>query len=266
MFSKKNIRNAGRYVYKKTGYKNPMKKGVLSSSRILKQLPKLATDVLRLKSMVNAEKKRLEVNPTSTFNVAQVNGNNSGHFLIDLTPNVSQGIGFNNKIGNSIKWHSSFLDMQFSTQNANISGQTLKIEIVKVVGQPFTTVSDVLGRYIEPTAFIGGGTIYDLHSPRDPDYFKNYVVLHRRYVKIPEDSISSQMQVKRIQIGLKLKNHHVRTNDNDPTLTMGQVFMIITADQGNFSTSTASTLAVPTQAVSTGVDIRYQFVHYFYDN
>lgn len=256
-YVKKVAKKVGRAVkrryFKGKGYSRP-------------RIANMVRDINVLKSMVNAEKKRLEVNPSTTFNVAQVNGNTSGHYLLDLTPNVVQGTGFNQKTGNSFKWHSSFLDMQFSAQNGNISGQVLKIEIVKVVGQPFSLVSDILGRYIEPTAFITGGTVYDLHSPRDPDYFKNYIVLKRKYVKIPDDSLSGQMQVKRIKMGLKLKNHHVRTNDNDPTLTMGQVFLLITADQGNFNTSTASTLPVPTQAVSTGVDLRYQFVHYFYDN
>lgn len=259
--------------------KKYIRKGIKNAARLVKKRyfkgkgfgnPKLSTmyrDLSVLKSMVNAEKKRLEVNPTTTFQIGQVIGNGSGHYLLDLTPQPTQGTGYTNKTGNSFKWHSSYLDMQFSSQPSNISGQRLKIEIVKVVGQPFATVTDILNRYIEPTAFLSGGTVYDLHAPRDPDYFKNYKVIRRRYVKINPDSITGEMQVKRIKIGLKLKNHHVRTNDNDPTVTMGQVFLIITADQGNASPSTASTIVgIPTSAAATGVDLRYQFVHYFYDN
>ena len=114
----------------------------------------IVKDLSVLKSMVNAEKKRVEVNPTTTFQIGQVIGNASGHYLLDLTPQPPQGTGYTNKTGNSIKWHSSYLDMQFSAQPSNISGQMLKIEIVKVVGQPFSTVTDILNRYIEPTAFL----------------------------------------------------------------------------------------------------------------
>lgn len=257
-YAKKVAKKVGRVVkkryFKGKGYGNP-------------RIAQMVKDVSVLKSMLNAEKKRLEVSPGTTFTIGQVNGNVSGHYLVDITPQPVQGTGFNQKTGNSFKWHSSFMDMQFSTPTANISGQTLKIEIVKVVGLPYASMPDILNKYIEPTAFITGASVYDLHSPRDPDYFKNFVKLRTRYVKIKQDDISGETVVKRIKLGLKLKNHHVRTDNNDPTVTMGQVFMIITADQGNSSASTASTLVgVPNTAVNTGCFLRYEFTHYFYDN
>lgn len=260
------VKRLGRFAYKATGYKNPMKKGKLSSSRITKQIPRMLKDVSMLKAMVNAEKKRLEVNINTSQPVGQVNAAVSGHWLTDLTPNVPQGVGVSQKTGNSFKWHSSFLDFQFQQQSNVGSPLTLKIEIVKVVGLPYTNVSDILGKYIESTAFTTG-TVYDINSPRDPDYFKNFVLLKRKYVKLPMDNISGQLVLKRVKLGLKLKNHHVRTNNNDPTFSMGQVFMLITADNGNANASTASTiLGIPNNAANTGVTFLAEFTHYFYDN
>lgn len=229
------------------------------------KLVQMAKDVSVLKSMLNAEKKRLEVT-ISDGTVGQVNGNSSGHYLYDLTPVVAQGTGYNQKTGNSFKWHSTFLDFQFIAQSALSNRTRLKIELVKVVGQPFSTVSDILAKYIEPTAFTSG-TVYDLNSPRDPDYFKNYVVLKRKYVTINAETVSSQLQMARVKMGLKLKNHHVRTDNNTATVTMGQIFMIITADNGNVSTGTASTITgIPNTAINTGITFRSEFTYYFYDN
>lgn len=260
------LKRLGRRVYKATGYQNPMKKGVLSTSRITKQVPKMLSDISMLKGIINSEKKRIELTSTNQI-VGQINGNSSGHFLADLTPNVQQGVGFNQKTGNSFKWVSSHLDFQFITQTAQNQPIKLKIEIVKVVGLPYTNVSDVLSKYIEPTSFIVGNSVYDIHSPRDPDYFKNFVVLKRKYVTIPVDQINNQIQFKRVSVGLKLKKHHVRTNNNDPTVSMGQVFMLITADSGNCNNATVGGFTgVITNAINTGVTFNSEWTHYFYDN
>lgn len=257
-YAKKVAKKVGRVVkkryFKGKGYRQP-------------NIAQMVKDVSVLKGMLNAEKKRLEV--TIGLNaVSQVNFNASGHWLYDLTPQPVQGDGFNQKNGNSIKWHSSYMDFQFVPQLSMINSNRIKIEIVKVVGLPYSNVSDILNKYIEPTSFIGG-TVYDIHSPRDPDYFKNFVVLKRSYVSFKEDSLSGQLMMKRIQLGLKLKNHHVRTNNNDPTITMGQVFMIITAENGNHNATAGNTstlTGVPITGVTTGIEFRAEFTHYYYDN
>lgn len=254
--AKKVGRAVKRRYFKGKGYSNP-------------KIGTMIRDVALLKRMVNAEKKRLEVkSPDGTsYPIGQVSGNTSGHFLADFTPNPGQGVGYNQKTGNSIKWVSSYLDFQFVSQSACISGMRMKIQLVKVVGQPFSTVSDVMGKFIEPTAFLTGGTVYDINSPRDPDYFKNYKVLATKYVTIKNDDITSEQTYKRVSMGLKLKNHHVRNNDNDPTNSMGQVFLLITADQGNGSITTASTInGVPQSAINTGCFMRFEWTHYYYDN
>jgi hypothetical protein len=251
--AKKVGRAVKRRYFQGKGYSNP-------------KIGQMVKDISVLKSMVNAEKKRLEV-PISTGQlVGQVNAANSGHWIADLTPNVTQGSGYNQKTGNSFKWHSSFLDFQFQQQTSVSSPIRLKIEIVKVVGLPYTTVSDILGKYIEPTSFTSG-TIYDIHSPRDPDYYKNFIVLKRKFVYLPMDNTSGQLMLKRVKMGIKYKNHHVRTNNNDPTITMGQVFMLITADNGNCNGSTVSTITgIPNAGTNTGATFLGEFTHYYYDN
>lgn len=264
--SKRFVKQVGRQMYNATGYKNPIKKGKLSSSRMISNASKLVKDVAVLKSMINAEKKRFEVNLNTPNAIGQVNGNSSGHWLLDFTPNISQGVGYNQKNGNSFKWHSSFLDFQFTQQANTITAMKIKIELVQVIGQAKSTISSVMGEYIEPTSFLSS-TVYDIHSPRDPDYFKNFRVLKTKYVTLPVDNIGAQTTLKRVKMGIKYKDHHVRTNNNDPTITNGQVFILITTDSGNCSASTTSTITgIPINGVNTGATFLAEFTHYYYDN
>lgn len=263
------IRKLGRKAYKATGYKNPYKKGNFMTSRAIKQVPKLAQDVSRIMGMLNTEKKRVIQVNSATQSVGQVNINNSGHWLLDITPNPSQGVGYDNKTGNSIKVVGSHFDFQFFSQVNCSNGCKLKIQVVQVMGQPFSTISDVMGRYIQNNKFITGGTIYDLNSDRDQDYFKNFRVLITKTVWIKNDDINGEVNMRRIKFGTKYGKNgfHVRNNDNDPTLASGQIFMLITADRGNANGTTASTLSkVPVSGTATGVWFDYENVHYFVDN
>lgn len=255
-----------RMFYKATGYKNPMKKGKLSSTRITRQLPKLARDINILKSIINSEKKRLTLS-NRDMNIGQLaNATGSGHWLIDMTPNPSQGLGYQNKIGSSIKLHSTHFDFQFTGQTSTISAIKLKIEVIKVEGLPYSNVQDIMGKYILPNNFLTGGSIYDVSSARDPDYFKNFRVLKRRYITLPADQMTGDVPLRQVSMGLKYKNHHVRNNDNDPTLSQGQILILITADRGNAGSvlSTVGGAAITTP--NTGVRFGYDITHYFYDN
>lgn len=231
--------------------------------------PKLSTmvrDINTLKTMLNSEKKRIELNGRNLGVGQLANATGSGHYLLDITPNPSQGVGFNNKTGNSIKLHSSHFDFQFSGQANTASAIRLKIQVVKVIGQPFTTMSDVMGRFVLSNNFITGGTIYDINSNRDPDYFKNFRVLKTMYTTLPADQTGTDTPVKQVSMGIKYRNFHIRNNDNDPTLSMGQIFILITADRGNIGGTASTVTGAPVLGPATGATYAYNIVHYFYDN
>lgn len=253
-----------RKFYKATGYKNPFKKGRLSTSRITRQLPKLAADINILKSMINSEKKRITV-ANNNLGIGQVANNNSGHFLLDITPNPTQGSGFNQKTGSSIKLHATHFDFQFSGQTNTVSGIKIRIDIIKVIGQPFSTVSDILGKFVVPNSFLSG-SIYDINSNRDPDYFRNFRILKTKYVYLQPDQTTGDIVVKQCSLGLKYKNHHVRNNDNDPTLSQGQILLMIRADRGNSGGSVSTITGIPITQAATGATFAYEYTHYFYDN
>ena len=134
MSYKTKLRNYGRTFYKYSGYVNPMKRGRLSSTRVTKNLTKLAKDINMVKAMVNAEKKRVVLSNNNQAVGQVANATGSGHFLLDITPNPTQGTGFSNKTGSSIKLHSSHFDFQLFGQTNNVSGIKVKVYIVKVTG------------------------------------------------------------------------------------------------------------------------------------
>lgn len=261
------IKKLGRKAYKATGYKNPYKKGKLQPSRVVSQLPKLARDVGSLMKMVNAEKKRIVQVSSSGQVVSQVFNDNSAHYLVDITPNPSQGVTISSKTGNSIKLHSTNFDFQFTSQANAISGMLIKIQIVKVIGLNYTDINDVMNKFVNPNKFITGTpVIYDTSSDRDPDYFKNFQILRTVYCKLPDEQIANQVSMIRKRFGIKYKNHHIRTNDDTTSVSMGQIFMLITADRGN-SGNTASTRGrIPITQANTGVGLEYANTHYYYDN
>lgn len=242
----------GRY-FKGKGYRKP-------------RVGNIVRDVLLLKKMVNAEKKRLLGNWSGV--VGQVAGaTGSGHLLLDITPNPGQGVGYNQKSGSSIKWHSSHYDFQITAMANNLNGMRLKFQLIKIVGQAQGSVpTAILDKFVNSNRFITGGSVYDINCDRNPDYFKNFKVLKTMYCSLKNDDMSGELQVRRIKMG-KMFGHHVRNDLNSATITEGQIILMITADKGNSDLTVASTLSgVPITGAQTGCFVACEYTHYYYDN
>lgn len=236
--------------------------------------PKIGTmvrDINMLKGLVNAEKKRININDVSSQQlVGQVNGaTTSGHYIIDVTPAPVQGTGYSDRTGNSIKWTSSYFEMQFYGETSMINEIKLDIYLIKVNGLAQSSVgTTVPGQFFLNNPFCNAGTIYDSYCQRNPDYFKNFRVLRRIKTSVKSDSISGETSLRSVNFGLKLKNHHCKWQANTTTLTEGQVCLLIVCNNGNCSTTTNCTISqgVPTTAMSTGLLYNYNINHYFIDN
>lgn len=228
----------------------------------------VAKDVMMIKSLINVEKKRVVTNSTAGTNmIGQCDNTSSGHYLLDCTPAPAQGLGYNQRTGNSIKWTSSHYDIQVVQQSATAAPIKLKYYFVKVVGLPYSTISGATAKFLNSNPFVTGGTIYDYNSARNPDYFKDFVVLKSGEIKIDPDPQSSITMIKSFKIGFKLNNHHVKWSLDTSTVSQGQVFLLIVADNGNISSTTVSTLGgVPVTAINTGVTFNYIRTDYFVDN
>lgn len=259
-FIKKVAKKVGRVVkrryFKGKGYSNP-------------KIGQMVRDVRFLKSIVNAEKHKQVYASTNNLNtVSQVLGNASGAWLSDVTPNLSQGVGEADRVGSSIKWHSSHWAFQFQQQTSSANQMKIKIVLALVKGKAQSSVVNVLANMYDANPFVSGGAVYDYHSPRNQDEFKNYVVLRQKTVTMQRDQISTQNNIVNVKFGYKFRNHHVKWDGNTSTIVGGQVCMFIFADTGNASGSTACTLAngVPYVGTNTGCTFQYIQTHYYYDN
>ena len=234
----------------------------------------MATDVARLATMINAEKKILSIGVANTLAtgqlVAQVNQNSSGAAAFDLTPLLPQGSGASDRTGNSIKLHSSYFQFQVQQQGNN-TAQPIKVRIEmwsnpSIVQDP----ADLLARLYVTNPFT---QIIDYNSARNPDHFNDYRRIMLKTCYLTVDQIGTQIQTKQFAVPFRWnrgKGHHVRytgTGFTNPLTDVkaGQFFLVYFADTGNLSSLT-STLNVPQQQGLSGATVKMSYRHYYYDN
>lgn len=256
--SSKQSRKISRKVYKATGLVNPMKKGKLSTARLFR-------DVALIKSKLNSEKKQISTNNVSQV-VAQCFGTGYGHWISDVTPILSQNVTGTGRIGNSIRVSSMVFKGQLIQQSSAVQAQKIKIEFFMNMGTPVSGSTVIQSIY--DTNYLNG--LYDINSTRALDTFKNWKLMARRTYTINQDNQSGVTGFKDITIPLSFKKSvwKVKYDDsNSNTVQNGQVYMVVTADSGNGSSSTASTNTfIPVTGTSTGSTLNYFINYWVIDN
>jgi len=264
-FGRKVFKRAGRYIkkryFKGKGYGSP-------------RIGQMSKDLSFVKSMINAEKKRFN-QVSSNILVGQINANfaGGGFHIQDITPTPGQGTSYSTRNGDSIKWSSSHMKFQVTSQLVgNSNSMKFKGMVVQVLGAP-QAINDIV-----PNLFVGnkwinnsnsGLQIYDSNSEIDPDYFGQYRIVRRFSWYLPVSQTASTRTVKTYTVGLKLNNgkgHHVRFQQNSNTVTDGQYVLIIFADSGNISGTTSSIVTAPILTGNTGASVQMDLLHYYYDN
>lgn len=252
---------AGKVVRKITGDRY----GRGATQLITKGVPQLAKDVLMMKKMLNAEKKRIGVATANTA-FGQLNFNSSAYIASDITPIPAQGITSATRNGASIKLNSAFLKFQVYHQSSTTQPIKFKIMIAKVAGIPESNMNTFFQQCWQPNTFLSS-TIYDFHSQPNPDYFRSYKIIKSRTVTVPADQITGVNMIKDISIPLKFKNHHIRFSADTTTVSAGQLVMWVVADCGNISSGSSSTVTpIAVSGTSTGLIMNTSFMWYYYDN
>lgn len=263
MYFKKTVKKAAK---KASRYLN--KRYFKKKSNYTPKWGRIEKDVAYLKSVLNPEKKKHQQNFTDGL-VGQCNGNLSAYFILDVTPNPAQGTTSITRNGNSIKLHSAYLKMQFQNQAAsNVNPMRLRVMLIQVIGQPITSNSVFVERFLKPNSFIPGVDIYDYFSDRDEEAFKQFRVLRSKNVYIKANQHSGQQSITNIGCGIKYKNYHVKfAADGSTTVMDGQMFLLVLADSGNVASATTSTLTgTAVTATNTGAYVQMDLTNYFYDN
>merc|ERR1712013_660328 len=95
--------------------------------------------------------------------IGQVNGNNSGHYIVGFSPNIPQGTTSSDRIGKQVKLTSFHMDLQLFAQNSAISGNKFILEIWDWVGQYSGTLANFMDDVFTANPFVTGNAqpIYD---------------------------------------------------------------------------------------------------------
>lgn len=219
----------------------------------------IAKDVAVVKKLMNVEKKRWILS-VSNVAVGQVLGNLSGYYQTDLTPFPASGSGYNQRDGSSLKVVSYHMQMQFITQSAAVGRTNYRIMIIETLAGTFNPVS----AYLDNT-FVSG-SIVDYNSQINPDQFGRYKIIQSKRVSIEPDSVTGQTAYRTMSLGKK-HQVYIRFSLDTTTVTNKRLYMLILADNGNASTTTASTLTgIPSTAINTGATVSFNWTAYYVDN
>jgi hypothetical protein len=219
--------------------------------------------------VVNAEKMWYDISARDQV-LGQFNGTSAGggYYIADVTPIPAQGDTDTARMGDSIKICSAYIRFQFWDQSATSAPIRIRIQLFETIGQPQTVNSTLADKLLEGDAMLSGATIYDYNSSRHQDYFKNFKCIKTTLLTHKGDNYLAQTTITEKIIKLRFKSRHLKFQNNSTTITNGQMFVLITADNGNRSTTTATSgiSGAPITAINTGLNFNYAYRWYYFDN
>ena len=168
----------------------------------------IVSDVMKLMSMVNAEKKIYQL-PLQTQFVGQVAVNLTGAVCLDVTPMMAEGSDQFTRNGISIKLHSQLWQFQILTEGSAQVANKVHIEFWYNTGTVLSQ-STLLTNLYDPSIFSG---VIDMTSTRNADHFGEYKLLTKHTANLKEQNIAGAISNITFQIPIKFnkgKGHHIR--------------------------------------------------------
>lgn len=249
---------------KESKWKTRFRKGrqaLKTSAQIATDVAKLSASVAYLGSRLNAEKKYKD-RDIITGNFGQVNGNANGIYMIDVTPDISQGTDSDERIGNSLKLTGLSMPIQFSGNAGTISSRKIRVMLFRVQSADNgVNATECINDYFDVNPVT---TILDMNSPRA--YRKHThdgikLIRSKTYslpavptTLIDSDDIADANERSSFMAKFNVKLDDIlRYNASGDTTPDGtRYYMYFFADKGNVGLS-ASSLDVPVQGTGTGV-------------
>lgn len=225
------------------------------------RLGRLVKDVAMVKKLINVEKKRY--NSSTSGVVGQVNGAGGGAVMLDITPTIAQGTNASQRTGNSVKMTGLYIQGQFIQQSSALDSNRFSIELWCHKNKEVPMSLGSTGAEIYGASPFSGQI--DMVSRRNQDYFSDYVCLRKRTAYVRGDTNNTNIfKNTTFNMGVKLQRH-LRWDDAG-NLINGQYFLIIRAQSGNCSSSTASTADIAHKGTNTGYTYGLNISQYYVDN
>jgi len=250
-FAKKAKRVVGRAV--KSRY------GTFSKPKI----NNIVRDVAMLKTLVNAEKKHIETLVSSDVQIGQVDGGNTGAYIVDITPTISQGDGSSQRNGDSLKITGMLLEGMAYGQASTSQPIRIVMDLWTVPNQPSVTMNTTtLGEIFNNSPI---SQVIDASSLRNPDYFRKYRKIATKSIYLTQDSFSGQTICRQWKLFMKLQ-HHLHYVVGGAAITSGQIFATVRCDSGNKNVSNSGLPRIPTGIANTGAVWQMHSRYYYTDN
>lgn len=254
-------------IYKRG--KRTVKKATTAKKGTKKTVNQLAKKVSNLTKTLKPEVKEAVLSNANTpAYVAQLVGNISGAYGVDISPAVTQSVANNGRVGSKLNMLRTRLALQVYHQSATNTPIRLRILIVRNKGL-FTSAVNVLPNIFRynPFLWLSGSlaNIIDYNSDYDSDSKPNFEILLNKSVLVPMENYATGTYVKTININKYYRNPIPVWFDGQTTnVTHNQTFMFVLADAGNYSATVASTVTgSPMNVINSGLVLNY-FVTQFY--
>jgi hypothetical protein len=236
---KKGTRYAKKRYFKGKGYSNP-------------KIQTMARDVMRLKSMINAEKQNATSLVTTEYPLAQFNGvSSSGLQEINLMPTISQGISEDQRKGDSLKICSWALKIHAYTNGGDtFNGCNYRFYVLREPNNP-NSLGNLADNFLETNQFSG---VIDYHSNRDYQHFKDYIVMGTvsGKFKAPENTTLSGNKANTHTLARK-QEFHIRYDKGTTNIINNPIRLLAVASDGD-------------RSGNNKIFFKYSFKVYYYDN
>lgn len=244
-YAKKQATRAGKYVkkryFKGKGYSNP-------------KVSTIARDVMRLKQIINSEKQNAETQITTEYDLAQFNGvSTPGYRLIDCMPTISQGVGEDNRKGDSIKVCSWVLQMQtYNNSELSLTDYDYKFLVIQQPLNPTGATITTVDQFLETNSF---SLVRDYYSNRNYQHYKDFRVLGmiKGRLKAQDTATTSNSSSSNQHTLARKADFHIRYDKGTNTILNNPIYLLALCDDGDRNTSNK-------------MFFKFSFKVFYYDN
>lgn len=247
---RRRVRRYGRKAWKGIKRFTHDRYGSLSKPK----MQNIMSDLRLLKSVVNSEKHVVSYSGAGTF--AMKNGATQGCYVLNVSPNLNQGTGSGNRIGDKVKLSSVQLRCLVKQQLALETGTKFKILLVR---QPtshhdLTSVTQ-LNKFLENDPFYNTVNMFSLRNSLGANYGL-FRVIASTTGYCARDSVSGQETQVQKNI-FKKTDFRIQWNTGTTgvaNIAQNPIYMIVIANNGDLGTANG------------GLDLNYSITWRYYDN
>lgn len=239
-----------------------------TAGKNLESVAKLAMEVAAIKTRLNVEKKHIDTD-VSSFNFGQISENADGASTLDVTPSMAQGVGHNQRIGNSVKLTGLSIPLSFRGQPHCHSARKIIVSLLRVKSADNSVSAAEAFQHYWDTNPLNG--FRDANAPRNyrsGSHDGITCIRSKTYMLKPtgqtgEDSEEKSHFTAKFNVSLQDVLRYDAGSDATPTGI--KYYLILQSDAGNMSSSN-STSDVPVQKASSGIETRVSTRAWLVDN